>query len=287
MANQKTVGNFLVVIGIFCIFFIITMMSLPLIMKLFDISRETRNGMLILSISQALILFIAPSLVAARIVSRNPFSYLSLTRNPGWLPFLGVIFAYLLALPALNQIIYWNANLILPEGMGEWGNAMRELEESANQASTVMLDVTSFGGMVINLLVIGLLTALGEELFFRGALQKSAVSLGAPYAAIWFVALFFSMMHFQFFGFVPRLLLGAWFGYLLFWTRSLYVPIFAHFINNGVVVFCYWLNQNGINYDFENLGVVADGFPLPALVSFVATFIFLTYFRKFFFQNKS
>lgn len=287
MASKKFYERLLIVTGMFLIFFVITMISLPLVVQALHINRETRDGMLFISVYQAIVMFILPSFVAARTISRSSVRYLSLTTPPGWLPVTGVIFAYLIALPALNQIIYWNSNISFPESIAYWGELFRELEDKANAATGVMLDTQSLGGLFVNIAVIALLTAFGEELFFRGTLQHTAASSGAAQAAIWVVALIFSAMHFQIYGFVPRLLLGAWFGYLLYWTRSLYVPVLAHLINNGVVVVCAWLSNRGSSFDFDNFGVTQTGFPVPAFVSALAFIVFVVYFRNFFFRSQT
>ena len=286
MAPLKYFQRLLIIAGIFTLFFVITIMSISLVQEYTGIDRSSRSSLLIMAVIQSVVLFICPSLLSARLVSEKTFSFLSLDRGPGWLPVLGIVFAYLIALPFLNQLIFWNANISFPDVIADWGETLREMEDNANNASGRMLDVTSWPGLVVNLLMIGVLTAFGEELFFRGTLQNAAASAGAPHTAIWVVALIFSAMHFQVFGFVPRLLLGAWFGYLLYWTKSIYVPVLAHFINNGIVVLCSWLVSRGVNYDFENFGVVDTGFPVPAFVSCLAFVVFIVFFRRFFFHRE-
>lgn len=288
MTPKKYWERLLIVVVMFFVFIVITTTCLPLIIKYLHVQKDTREGMLILSVVQAVLMFIVPSLISAKIISYNAFGYLQLKRAPGWLPVLGVIFAYLISLPALNQLIYWNAHAVFPAGMEAWAQTLRTMEETAARSASMMLETTSAGAMLVNLLVVGLITAFAEEIFFRGTLQRTATySRTSAYTSIWIVAFFFSAMHFQFFGFVPRLLLGAWFGYLLFWTRSLYVPIIAHFINNGVVVVCVWLNASGITaFDFENFGVVESGIPYPAIVSAAALTVFLVFFGSFFFRSR-
>ena len=285
MAPQKYYEKLFLVATVFVVFLVIMMIALPFIKTGLSGEADSRNGLLLISVIQAVILFIIPSFICARLISAKPFDYLCLNKAPGWLPVLGVIFAYLIALPALNQIIYWNANIAFPDSLESWGATLKDMEDSANEMSQSMMNVTSVGGLIVNLLVIALITAFSEELFFRGTLQRTAASNGMNYTAIWVVALLFSAMHFQIFGFIPRLLLGAWFGYLFFWTRSVYVPVIAHFINNGVVVVCTWLTARGSTYDFEKFGVTEYGFPFAAFVSAVATVVFLVYFRKFFFYS--
>lgn len=285
MASKKFYERLLIVAGMFLVFFVITMISLPIVISIFHIDGSTRNGMLFMAVYQAVVLFIIPSFISSRIISENCFRYLSLITPPSWMAICGIVFAYVIALPALNQLIYWNANISFPESLAYWGELFREMEDKANTASSLMLEVKSIGGMIVNLLIIALLTAFGEELFFRGTLQRTAASSGAPHTAIWVTALLFSAMHFQIFGALPRFLLGAWFGYLLFWTRSVYVPMIAHFINNGMVVVCTWLSVNGNDFNFDKFGVTEFGFPVPAFISAVAFVIFLVYFKNFFFKQ--
>lgn len=287
MSSRKFYDNLLIIAGIFIVFFVLTMITAPLLSGLFGLSSDSREGMLFLSVYQAVIMFIFPSIVSAKCVSSHPLSFLMLDKFPGALPFIGVVFAYLIALPALNQIIYWNENITFPESVASLGETLKELEDNANAAASIMVNVKGLLPMIVNLIVIGLITAFAEEMFFRGTLQNASASSGAPHTAIWIVAFFFSALHFQIFGFIPRLILGAWFGYLIFWTRSLFIPVFAHFLNNGVVVVCSWLSARGVSFDFERFGVSETGFPLAAFISAVAFVVFLTFFKNMFFKSSS
>ena len=125
-----------------------------------------------------------------------------------------------------------------------------------------------------------------EEFFFRGALmgimRRGRANI---HVVIWTVAIIFSAIHFQFFGFVPRMLLGAWFGYLLVWTRSLWVPVIAHALNNGAVTVFQWMDSNHYvdGSALEQLGVPADGqFPWLALASTVATILSIVVAKRVF-----
>lgn len=287
MSRQKYYEKLLLVATVFIVFFVIMMIGLPFLKTWLPDEGNSREGLLIISSVQAFVLFIIPSFVCARFIQRNPFDYLRLNRPPGFLPILGVVFAYLISLPALNQIIYWNMSISFPEGMEQWGATLKDMEDRANEISQMMMNVTSVGGLLVNLAVIALLTAFGEELFFRGTLQHTAGSNGMHHTAIWVVALLFSALHFQIFGFIPRLLLGAWFGYIFYWSRSIYVPVIAHFLNNGVVVVCTWLTAHGSAFNFDMFGVTEYGFPVAAFVSALSTVVFLTYFRRFFFYRTS
>lgn len=286
MYKKKFFDRLLTVAFVFAVMFLATLTLLPFLTRTLHIDESSREGLLIIAVYQAVFAFIVPSVISARIITRKAGRFLHLDVKPAGIALLGVIFMYLIALPALNQIIYWNANIYFPDSIETWGATLREMEERAQEVTGVMLDTSSWTGLIVNLLVVAILTAFGEELFFRGTLQSAAASDGANHTAIWVVALIFSAFHFQIFGFIPRLLLGAWFGYLLYWTRSIYVPILAHALNNGIVVFCTWLNANGSEINFEMIGVSENGFPLAAFVSSLAIVVFLVYFRGYFFYRK-
>lgn len=287
MGWRTFLGKLLMVFGVIIVFLILSAFCGQTALSFLKLDGNTREGVLVLSLIQAIVLFILPSLICARIINRKPLQFLALTKAPGWLSVLGVIFAFLIALPALNQIIYWNSNVVFPESLSDWGETLRQMEDNASATFEKLLSVSTFGGMIVNIVIISLLPAIGEELFFRGMLQRTLASSGYVYLAIWMVAILFSLAHLQFFGFVPRMLLGAWFGYLLFWTRSLYVPIIAHFINNGVVVVCAWINARGSTIEFDKFGVVESGFPWAATVSAAAFIVFVVFFRKTFFFSSS
>jgi membrane protease YdiL (CAAX protease family) len=125
--------------------------------------------------------------------------------------------------------------------------------------------------------VVAVLAGVSEELLFRGVLQNIILKTTKnPHLAIWFTAFTFSFIHFQFYGFVPRMLLGALFGYLYFWTKSLWIPMFAHIVNNGfTLIMAYMNDMKMVKVDIEDTKSV----PLSmALGSLVMTILLLRWF---------
>lgn len=143
--------------------------------------------------------------------------------------FLVIIFMFFDAL-----IIEWNQGIVFPESLKGIEKWMKSSEETAGEMTKFLTDFKSSSQFVVAMIVVAVLAGISEELLFRGVLQNITLrASGNPHVAIWFAAIIFSSIHMQFYGFFPRMLLGALFGYLYYWTKNIWVPIFAHFINNG------------------------------------------------------
>ncbi|NJN42278.1 MAG: CPBP family intramembrane metalloprotease [Flammeovirgaceae bacterium] len=143
-----------------------------------------------------------------------------------------------------SAVIEWNANLTFPSWLNGFDQWARSREDMAAEITTFLTTFDSLGEFIFAFLVVAVLPALGEELVFRGMLQRE-IQKGTNniHAAIWISAILFSALHMQFFGFIPRILLGALFGYLYFWSGNLIVPVFAHFVNNGFSLIMLYLYQ--------------------------------------------
>lgn len=181
--------------------------------------------------SQHLCFFILPAVAFAFIVYRAEFlSGLDLQKNPGAiLSGLGIVFL-IAAYPIVNLSFIVNEAIPLPEWALQFENQAEDTLKSILTMDTPMI-------LLINILIIGVLPGIGEELIFRGILQKQiGLMLKSPVLAIWIAAFIFSAIHLQFEGFLPRMVLGAILGYLYHWTGNLWVPIIAHAFNNGVQV---------------------------------------------------
>jgi membrane protease YdiL (CAAX protease family) len=173
-----------------------------------------------------------------------------------------------------SLIIEWNSNLTFP---GELDKAIREREELATAVTKFLTRFTGFPDFLFGFLLIAILPAIGEELAFRGMLQPALNRLtGNAHVAIWFTAAIFSAFHFQFLGFVPRMLLGAMFGYMMHWSGNLWIPIIAHFVNNGASVILIYLHQLGLTgFDAESTDAAPLTLVLPGLGLFILLILVL------------
>lgn len=222
----------------------------------------TTKTLRIFTILQDLFVFILPAIVAAFLATRLPASLLTVNVKPRMSYIMMAIVIMLTSLPAMEWVIDLNNNMHLPQWLGGLEEAMRSMEDTASTTIGSISGIGTVGDLIVGILIIGVLTGVAEELFFRGAMQNLFMSMPKvkKHFAIWAAAFIFSFMHFQFFGFVPRLLLGAYFGYLIWWTGSVWVPIIAHAFNNSLVVVMEWISmQNGASESLENAASVNVG----------------------------
>lgn len=235
-------------------------------------------------ILQNLFVFIMPAIMTTLIFTSNPIKYLSLSKAPSIKAILGAFLIFFIATPALNYIVHWNESISFPESMSAVEHWLRESENNAKAITDSLLNIDTIPGLILTILIVGVMTGFSEELFFRGTLQRIIISGSKNiHIAIWITAFIFSLLHFQFFGFFPRLLLGAFFGYLVWWTGSLWVPIIAHAINNsGVVATKYLILNNSLSVDPDQIGA---GFDEYTVISIILTAVIIVWGRKFLFGD--
>ncbi|MCE7056925.1 CPBP family intramembrane metalloprotease [Algoriphagus sp. AGSA1] len=174
---------------------------------------------------------------------------------------------------------YLNSNLVLPDFMSDIEIWMREMEDQMAELTKFITDFQTIPELFAGILVIGILAGIGEEMLFRGLLQpKMHLYTGNAHVGIWLTAFIFSAIHVQFYGFLPRMLLGGIFGYLYYYSGSLTYPILAHIFNNTfTVLLIYASNQGWIDFDFESTDTVSYPAALTGLLVLMAG---IFYFKK-------
>jgi len=215
-----------------------------------------------LQIISSVIIFILPVAVLAFLVSRRRMEYLQINRiGKISILLLGGIVMFVAA-PLINYLQEINSYLQLPQwmhGIEEW---MKASEAQDDALTVAFLNHQTFYDLILNLIMIALVAAVAEELFFRGVLQKILIKMTKNvHVGIWLTGAIFSAIHLQFYGFLPRMLMGVYLGYLLVWSGSLWVTIFAHFINNGTaVIFSYLEERKTITDSVEKVGTQAGDY---------------------------
>ena len=223
-------------------------------------------------------MFVIPALVYAKLQNKDWLGYLKIIPVPTYLALLTIVIMFA-ASPALEYTTLLNKGMKLPSFLKEVEAWMLQQELKMEFLTKKFIVMNSFSSLLVNLLMLAIIPAFGEELIFRGGFQPIFTRWFRNYhVAIWLTAIIFSSIHFQFYGFLPRMFLGALFGYLFVWSGSLWLPILGHFLNNALAVFtAYWYQQQGLSIDkmFESEP------SSPALIS-ISLIIFIVSIRYFY-----
>ncbi len=237
------------------------------------ISLAQANALRLLQATGHFFQFCVPPLIFAHILyNRQAYRYLYADKLTSVGNFLGSISLLMWSLPLIQLAYTLNRAVPLPA-------FMRSMTDNADTLTKAFLEMPTVGILCANVFAMAILPAIGEELLFRGVVQRIfARATRSPQLGIWIAAAVFSAIHGQFEGFLPRLLLGAMLGYLVFWTGSLWSAIAAHAANNALqLVVAYGVQHKIIATDVDKI----DAFPLiPTLISLVVTAVLVYYLHR-------
>lgn len=272
IASASVAGSFVVSVGkrfvmLLCVWLLGYIIA-SVVMGVVVYNGMTPAKIRICLVVQDLLVFVVPAIVTAVVVNRRPARLLMIDSAKGVMPFVMMAFMLIAMVPAMNMVISWNQSLTLPDSMVSIYDWMVESERSAGELMGMVTGETSVGGLIMSLLIIGVLAGFSEELFFRGALQNMMIeSKVSPHIAIWLTSILFSAMHLQFFGFFPRMILGLVFGYLAYWSGSIWLPMSAHILNNSVAVVAIWIkSRSGETTGLDTIGTDASSSSSLAII---------------------
>jgi hypothetical protein len=231
---------------------------------------------------QSVGMFIVPALILAFMFGRRISSYLKTEKSIRIENILISISVMILLIPFINYTAEINQKMVFPSFLSGIEHFIKDAEKEAGDLTEAFLTVKSFGGLLINILIIGMLPAIGEELMFRGIILRlfsdwtKNIHIGIILSAV-----VFSAIHMQFYGFIPRFLMGIVFGYLLILGKSIWYPIIAHFVNNTfAVVSYYYLHGSEIEKITDSPGSSKELLIITFLSLVAATFIFYIFYKK-------
>ena len=236
-------------------------------------------------ISSQILTFVLPPLLYVCLVKDKPIKSLGFTKTSLMWLLLGILMMYAV-LPFNDILTKWNAAFKFPESMSAVEEILKTLQEEASRLTDKMLNVSNVSGLIINLIMIAGLAALGEELLFRSLLQPFLIKLCKNvHIGIIITGAIFSIAHFEFYGLLPRWTLGILLGYMFYYSRSIWVPMAMHFVNNATAVVIYYLNNKGLtDVDVESFGQTNILFVIFSVI--VMIFLFWITVRCYNKENK-
>lgn len=199
----------------------------------------------VLLLFQHLGMFVFPAIAFAMLITSQWKRFLGFRKLSAAF-IIGAVLAMIAALPAIDAFSWLNQQVKFPESLSWLQNALGGMEDGASELTKAITETSDPWVLLINIVVVALLPAIGEEMIFRGALIPILMRwTEKKHTSVWLSAILFSAMHMQFYGFLPRMLLGALLGYLFLWSRSLWGSIIAHFTNNALAVIVLFLVSRG------------------------------------------
>ena len=244
-------------------------------------SAEGLNLMRYFQIMSHVGLFIVPALAFAFILSHNPLKYLGFAANSGLRRLVLGSLIMLVAAPLSAYVFELNQHMHFPDGLKSVETWMRNMETTAEQMTRYFVAVDTWQSLLFNVFMIAVIPSIGEELIFRGLIQKLFTQWTRnQHIAVLITAILFSAMHLQFFSFLPRFVLGMLLGYMFVWSGNIWVPIVAHFVNNLAALLLFFYFERGIiSFDIEDIGATTMA-PAFALASLAAVIMLFVAFRR-------
>lgn len=291
LLKTKSPGTqFLIFISItLASFFIIGLLGTVLLSKITGMSLETmsdsskwdyNDGTIITVIRgmqfiQFTSLFLIPTVLCAHFFSIKSKKYLGLQPPPNTLYFLVAVAIMLLAIPLTNFLGELNRHVQFSSGIDKW---MKEQEGEAAKTIRAVLSKHTIKDLILNIICIAGLAAVGEELLFRAMAQRLLIRLfKSPWAGIIISAFLFSAMHMQFYGFLPRFILGILLGIVYWYSGSLWTAILAHFVYDAFLIVLVYFNPASLNDEtILNLSNIA----LAATVSFAFVILLVMWMKR-------
>ena len=262
-------------INIFLSSFFFSDLSAVMMDKSAVITPQLTNQFKLAQLTSSILIFIVPALL---------FGYFS---SPKVLPYIGIqkslslllVLASIVFLFAVQPFVGWLGNLNQKITFGSLQKTFEETEAVYNRAIGAFLKMSTVGDFLINLFIMALLPAIGEELFFRGALQKVLFRLSnVGWLSILISSAVFALLHGTVFKILPIFVLGLMLGTIYYLTRNLWYTIIIHFLNNAFAVFAVYYSSKS-----EMLKKLADeSLAVPiylALLSLVLA-VAIIYFMK-------
>ena len=201
----------------------------------------------------SVIAFGLPGIVVAFFSKDKLVSELGFVRIKNWNQIGLVILIAITGLFLSGALGDLTEKIPIPVALKNWATQMEDQYKKALYAMTQMKSVLD---LLFAIIAVAVVPAIVEELFFRASLQKILMDwTGKPYVAIIVTAVIFSAFHFSYFGFLSRMSLGIILGIIYYYTKTIWLPMLMHFINNGIGIAILYFVRN----DPKKMDAVIDG----------------------------
>lgn len=282
---------FIGLIGGFFLYQIIGALLTVLIFGL-DLESIPANSMRLMTMAGQILFILLPALIFAKWIYIDTGKIIRI-RKPEWKELGLFTIGIVILTPLLQSFLYiQNYFLELWAKNSQFINSAKSFFDTLNKMVEKtygnLLSASNIFELLLVILVVAVVPAISEEAMFRGFIQRSFELKLKPYLAIFLTAMFFSAYHFNPYGFIPLFILGAYFGYTAYMTRSLVIPVILHFLNNFSAILLYHIlgNDELIKSDSVIKGEELSSY-LTMLVILTLLFILLIAFISKYYSSKT
>lgn len=237
-------------IGLIGGFFLYQIVGALLTVLIFGLDLESipANDMRLMTMAGQILFILLPALLFSKWIYIDVGKIIRI-RKPEWQEVLLFTIGIIILTPLLQSFIYiQNYFLDVWAQNSEFFNSIKSFFDTLNQmvdkTYANLLSASNIFELLLVILVVAIVPAISEESMFRGFIQRSFELKLKPYIAILLTALFFSSYHFNPYGFIPLFILGVYFGFTAYMSRSLVIPMILHFLNNFTAVMLYHIFGN-------------------------------------------
>jgi len=232
------------------------------------------NAIMLMQVVDTLFMFFLPVYVFALICYRNPMKFIGFNTRINYKQVLILLAIIVLTFPLSGALAELTKMIPIPKN---WEIYFKAKEAERATQEKALINITSFSEYLISMVIIGLLPALFEEVCFRGGLQNILMRwFKGPWVAIIITSIIFSAVHFSYYGFFVRAVLGIFLGLIFYYSGSLWLSILFHFLFNGIQVTAMYITSTSITKNSKDIednfplwaGVVALGFIIFAFIEF-------------------
>lgn len=263
--DSKPVVKLLMSIAVMMAVTFFTSIAVAIVTLSYPDINANSTAMLVLQFFSSLMMFGVSALICAYMFDRDYRLYFNFN-IPSRLGIWAMVLPFA-SIPLISVLQQWNDGLHFA---GE--EIFRQIQASAEASTEALIITDSFAGLLFRLFVIAVTPAVVEEMFFRGVIQTTCIKLCRnTLVGIVISSAFFSFIHFELFSFLPRFVMSIVVGYLFVWSKTLWVPMIYHFLNNAAACVAYYIYGANSSSATEDMPVILVILSIVIILAFFAS----------------
>lgn len=258
----------------------------------FDLDKAPIDGLRLMTMAGQILFILLPALIFSKLIYEDVGKIIRL-RIPDWTEIILFVVGIGILTPLLQSYLYiQNYYIEVWATHSESINTLKSFFDSLNELVDKtygnLLRASGIPELLFVVLVVAVVPAISEEVMFRGFIQRSFELKIKPFIAALLTAVFFSLYHFNPYGLIPLAVLGFYFGFAAYTSKTLLIPILLHFLNNFTAVMLYFIigSEELIKSDVSAKSGEDLGFYTLVTIALTVVFILLIVMIKKYYSQK-